>query len=226
MHIVVAGKQVETGDALKVHVSDGLKGITRKYFDHALEAQVTFRKDAKGKQGAFFACDINLHAGRGLSVRGEGHGTDAHRAFDEAAEHVAKRLRRYRRRVNEHARSFAEERMPAEQARQFILRDEPDDLDEGETPASEQLNGVSHTDGLGDGAADGAAHADGADGHAPSTVVAETHTEIARLTVREAVMRMDLAHTPVLMFRNRAHGQLNVVYRRPDGHVGWIDPGD
>jgi len=56
-------------------------------------------------------------------------------------------------------------------------------------------------------------------------VVAEMTTEIAPLTVGEAVLRMDLADQPVLMFRNRAHGGLNVVYRRADGHIGWIDPG-
>ena len=49
-------------------------------------------------------------------------------------------------------------------------------------------------------------------------------TEIATLTVGEAVMRMDLSDTPALMFRNRAHGGLNIVYRRADGNIGWIDP--
>ena len=38
-------------------------------------------------------------------------------------------------------------------------------------------------------------------------------------------MRMDLADQPVLMFRNSVSGALNVVYRRADGHIGWIDPG-
>jgi hypothetical protein len=37
---------------------------------------------------------------------------------------------------------------------------------------------------------------------------------------------MDLADTPVIMFRNRAHGGLNVVYRREDGNIGWIDPAE
>jgi hypothetical protein len=50
----------------------------------------------------------------------------------------------------------------------------------------------------------------------------ETH--IATLTVSEAVMRMDLANAPVVMFRNIANGGLNVVYKRTDGNVGWIDP--
>ncbi|MBI3452101.1 MAG: ribosome-associated translation inhibitor RaiA [Rhodospirillales bacterium] len=56
-------------------------------------------------------------------------------------------------------------------------------------------------------------------------VVAEMATDIAILTVSEAVMRLDLADQPALMFRNRAHGGLNVVYRRNDGAIGWIDPG-
>ncbi len=55
-------------------------------------------------------------------------------------------------------------------------------------------------------------------------VVAELETEIEPLTVSEAVMRMDLADLPALMFRNRGHGGLNLVYRRGDGNIGWIDP--
>jgi ribosomal subunit interface protein len=61
---------------------------------------------------------------------------------------------------------------------------------------------------------------------AEPAVIAEMPTEIATLTVGEAVMRMDLADAPALMFRNRGNGALNVVYRRPDGNVGWIDPGN
>jgi len=56
------------------------------------------------------------------------------------------------------------------------------------------------------------------------TIIAEMAHEIATLTVGEAVMRMNLADLPVIMFRNRAHGGLNVIYRRNDGNVGWIDP--
>ncbi|MFN6953627.1 MAG: ribosome hibernation-promoting factor, HPF/YfiA family [Acetobacteraceae bacterium] len=198
MHITVAGKQVETGEALRAHVTDSLGAIAAKYFDHALEAHVTFRRDAKGRNGAFFACDINLHAGRGLSVRGEGMGTDAHRAFDEAAEHVAKRLRRYRRRMNEHARSLAEEReATVERAVQAVLAPEPEDEETAPMTEARPESGA---------------------------VIAEQPAEISRLSVREAVMRMDLAHQPVLMFRNKGNGRLNVVYRRDDGNIGWIDP--
>lgn len=55
-------------------------------------------------------------------------------------------------------------------------------------------------------------------------VIAEQHTDIETLTVSEAVMKMDLQDLPALMFFNSAHGRLNVVYRRNDGNISWVDP--
>ena len=124
MQITVSGKQVELSDALRTRVAQQLDSIAGKYFDHALEAQVTF-----GRARSFFTCDINVHAGRGLMLRGEGEAADANSAFDDAAEHIAKRLRRYRRRVNEHSREAANKERP-QAARQYILRQEQ----EAETP--------------------------------------------------------------------------------------------
>jgi ribosomal subunit interface protein len=55
-------------------------------------------------------------------------------------------------------------------------------------------------------------------------VIAEMQTEIPNLTVGEAVMRLDLSNLKAIMFLNRAHGGLNMVYRRNDGNIGWVDP--
>ncbi len=55
-------------------------------------------------------------------------------------------------------------------------------------------------------------------------IIAEMETKIPSLSVGEAVMQMELAGAPVLVFRNEAKDQLNVVYRREDGNIGWIDP--
>lgn len=55
-------------------------------------------------------------------------------------------------------------------------------------------------------------------------VIAEKATDIETLTVSEAVMKMDLAHLPALMFYNSSHGRVNVVYRREDGNISWVDP--
>lgn len=55
-------------------------------------------------------------------------------------------------------------------------------------------------------------------------IVAEMETKIPSLSVGEAVMQMELAGAPVLVFHNEKHGSINVVYRREDGNVGWVDP--
>jgi ribosomal subunit interface protein len=195
MQITVSGKQVDLSDALQTRVAHQLETIAAKYFDHALEANVTF-----SRARSFFTCDINLHAGRGLMLRGEGEAADANSAFDDAAEHIAKRLRRYRRRVNEHARDAANKERP-QAGRQYILRQEEEGEPSGPRAPGEAANAATY-----------------------ATVVAEVPADIAKLTVSDAVMRMDLADQQVLMFRNSTTGELNVVYRRSDGHIGWIDP--
>ncbi len=196
MQINVSGKQVDLSDSLRTRVASSLDGIAAKYFDQAMEAHVTF-----GRARSFFTCDINVHAGRGLTLRGEGEAGDANAAFDDAAEHIATRLRRYRRRVNDHHRSLASRERP-QTARAYVLRAEPES--DGAGPEVEVASAVNPT---------------------YATVIAESSTEIASLSVGDAVMRMDLADQPVLMFRNSATGAFNVVYRRADGNIGWIDPG-
>lgn len=139
--------------------------------------------------------EMSLHIGRGIVVNASAAG-EVYAAFDAAAERIAKQLRRYKRRLRDHhAKSVeAEERATA-----YVLAPVEDEDEE-----------------------EAAAHAIG-DAGAPA-VVAEMSLELPQLTVGEAVMRIDLSDAPVLLFRNRSHGELNVVYRRPDGHIGWIDP--
>ena len=55
-------------------------------------------------------------------------------------------------------------------------------------------------------------------------IIAEMTTAIKSLTVGEAVMQMELAHSHFLMFKNDANGRINIVFQRDDGNVGWIDP--
>jgi ribosomal subunit interface protein len=140
--------------------------------------------------------DLSLHIGRGIVANSGATAADHYQAFDAAAERLAKQLRRYKRRLRDY---HAKVRPPSERpevAAAYVLAS----VDEEEEPD----------------ATDGAA--------AAPVVVAEMSTELPHLTVGEAVMRMDLADTPVLLFRNRSHGELNLVYRRGDGNIGWIDP--
>ena len=187
MDLAINGKHVKVGAALRDHVRENLESAVAKYFDRAPDAAVTFSRESH-----LFRVDISVHAGRGMLLQGGAASGDAYAAFDGALARIAKRLRRYKRRLNDrHRGRGVDEFIPAQQ---YILAAEGEDDDAA--PKGEPA------------------------------IVAELPTEIATLTVSEAVMRMDLADVPAMMFRNRAHGGLNVVYRRPDGNIGWIDPSE
>jgi ribosomal subunit interface protein len=200
MQLTVTGKQTEIGDALRRHVETTLDAILGKYFRTAIEGHAVFTRDAH-----LIRADVSVHIGRGIEAKSSAAASDYYPAFDAAAERLAKQLRRYKRRLRDyHAKSRAAGERPA-MAWSYVLappEEEPDDPEEAEDVA----------------AADGDAN-----GAAP-VVIAEMRTELPSLTVGEAVMRMDLADSPVLLFRNRSHGELNLVYRRGDGNIGWIDP--
>lgn len=187
MEISVKGKNLDVGDALRTHAEGQLETIVGKYFNHAIDATVTF-----SREGHNMCSDISVHPGpRGLVVQSGSESEDPYAAFDGALERVAKQLRRYKRKlVNHHGKGRGGgDTLPAQQ---YVIQ--PDDGD------------------------------DEVDEDAQPAVVAEMQTEIATLTVSEAVMRMELGELPVVMFRNGANGGLNVIYRRDDGNIGWIDP--
>ncbi|MGV4855209.1 ribosome hibernation-promoting factor, HPF/YfiA family [Acetobacter senegalensis] len=204
MHIHVSGKQIDLSDALKHRVNTHMGNLADRYFDKALEAKVTF-----SKARSFFTCDINVHAGRGLTLRGEGEAADANTAFDDAAEHIAKRLRRYHRRVTSHARATKSDAIP-ETGRSYILQQPPPNK-------KGKANGhANKTQAATDEAKEQETYA---------AIIAEHTTDIPHLSVSEAVMRLDLAASTILLFRNRKNQQINVVFRRDDGNIGWVDTG-
>lgn len=188
MQITVSGKQTDVSDALRVHVDEGLGLAVDKYFDRAIEANVTF-----SPEGHLMRADVSVHVGKGITVQGRGEGDDHYKAFDAAATHIGKQLRRYKRRLRDHHAAPEPREFESLLAANYVLAPEL----ENEPEPAEADNPV---------------------------IVAETQTELPVLNASEAVMRMDLEGAAALMFRNRAHGGLNMVYRRTDGHIGWVDP--
>ena len=199
MQLSVTGKQTEIGEALRRHVDGSLGSILEKYFKTAIEAHVIVSKEAHLSRA-----EISIHIGRGIVVNARAAASEAYLAFDAAAERLAKQLRRYKRRLRDHHAKGREPASVSERAMDYVLA--PVEEEEAELAAAEGEE----------------AETDGANG-APA-VIAEMSTELPSLTVGEAAMRMDLAEAPVLLFRNRSHGELNLVYRRSDGNIGWIDP--
>lgn len=201
MRIQVAGRQVEVGEALTTRITEELSGAISKFFaSRPADAVVTV-----GRDGPFFVVDCTLHLDSGMLLQAEGKGADAHLAFQDALTRVEKRVRRYKRRLKNH-HSVIKTPLPGEPATAYVLSGsggEAFDIDAG--PDDGEM--------------------DEAGGESPaSLIIAETTVAIRTMPVAMAVLQLELAETPALMFRNAAHGGLNLVYRRPDGNVGWVDP--
>ena len=139
-------------------------------------------------------CEMTAHLASGVFLAAHGEGGEAYAAFDDALEKLEKRLRRYKRRLKNH-HANGKPPLPAENADFYVL--EP--LGE-ETDDAEQVDDPT------------------------PVVVAEGQTPLREMTAGAAVMQLDLADQPAIVFKNAAHGRINVVYRRRDGHIGWVDP--
>jgi len=197
MDIRISGHQVDTGEALQEHVTSRLEAIAEKYFSRTISSHVTFRPAPHGA----FHCDIVCHVMAGLILKGAGEAQDAHVCFDLAADRIEKQLRRYMRRLKDrHAQTAA-----AEAARN----------------PENGLNGFDY---------DGAGYTIFASAHeeeepvdAP-VIIAETRVDIPETSVSDAVMMLDLRNTNALLFKNAGTSSYNMVYRRQDGSIGWVEP--
>ncbi len=191
MDIRISGHQVDTGNALKVRVTERLQAIAEKYFSRAISAQVTF---GKGPHDNGFICHIVAHVMHGLVLKGANSGMEAHLAFDGAADRIEKQLRRYMRRIKD--------RQPGEvvAAVDSLAYDNA-----GYTVFAEHADEVEVVE------------------EAP-LIIAETRVDVPDASVSDAVMMLDLRNTTALLFRNSGTGAYNMVYRRGDGTIGWVEP--
>ncbi|MGI8840217.1 MAG: ribosome hibernation-promoting factor, HPF/YfiA family [Caulobacteraceae bacterium] len=150
------------------------------------------------RDGHGFRVDCEVTLASGQSLQSHGLGGDAHAAFGAALAKVETRIRRYKRRLKSHA--VAAGAKAAETAALYVLRAPTGEADDDSW--------------MGEG------------DHAPpaAMIIAETVAALKTMTVSMAVLDLDLTDSQTIVFRNVAHGGLSVVYRRPDGNVGWIDP--
>lgn len=144
-----------------------------------------------------FTCDIVMHVMQGLLLKGSNRANTAHLAFDGAADRIEKQLRRYLRRLKDKTGAPALSELPVA---------DMDELVNAEyrifaSAASESAE-IPET---------------------PLTI-AETRVDIPDASVSDAVMMLDLRNTTALLFKNLATGSLNMVYRREDGNIGWVEP--
>ncbi len=187
----VTGHGVDLGESLRGRVEDRMSAIQAKYLDsHMSEActgHVTLRRD-----GSAFRTDCVLHLVSGLTIEANGVSHDARSSFEQTAEHLETRLRRYKHRLKQHATGPTDN--VAFEAAYAVLAAPDEEEDEP------------------------------ADGDAHPPIVAESTRTLQRRTIGEAVTALDMTGSPVLVFVHAGTGRVNVVYRRSDGAIGWVDP--
>jgi ribosomal subunit interface protein len=146
------------------------------------------------KERGRFRTDCSIRLKTGLLLESHGEGADAYASADAAVERMDKRLRRYKRRLKSHHNGHGRDQDSLETAaNDFTVRADEDDTDAHQALSEHPV------------------------------IIAEAERAIKELPVSEAVMQLDVTERSFLVFRNAAHGGLNVVYRRSDGHIGWID---
>jgi ribosomal subunit interface protein len=148
------------------------------------------------KDGFGFRTECAVHLDSRITLHAEGSAPDAYASADQAAIRIEKRLRRYHRRLKDHQAAHADG-----QSQPDMAVDVP----------SYVIAAPQH-----DGDDDG--------GEFTPVIIAESTTLLKRLSVSDAVTELDMTGVPVVVFRHAGNGRVNVVYRRRDGHVGWIDP--
>ena len=196
MQIQITGKHMDLGEALRSRIEDGLEAAVSKYFNRTGEASVFV-----SQHGHLVEVDCNVHLPSGIVLQSTGKATDPYAALEDSLDKMEKRVRRYKRRLKDHHANPVSP-LPSEIATGAVLT----------------LNGyAADVDELDDEVVDVS--------DVPLTV-AETSVNIRKMSVSEAVMQLELQDVPALMFRNAGHDGLNMVYRRPDGHIGWVDPAD
>jgi ribosomal subunit interface protein len=148
------------------------------------------------REGHSFKVDCAVTLASGQQLTTHGLGGDAHVAFDAAIAKMDRRIRRYKRRLKDH--HVQAQAKQAETAAYFVLQSADLSEDEEDDESVELFP--------------------------EPMVIAETEKAIRTMTVSMAVMELDLTESQTIVFRNAAHGGLAVVYRRPDGNIGWVDP--
>lgn len=197
MTLRVSGKNMDIGSSLRGQIEVRVNAAVEKYFGGNASGHVTLTRDGGG-----YRTDCGLHLDSGITLEASGMAHDPTISFDQAADRIEKRLRRYNARLK--SRQAANDAW-----------------------ASPVLNGSDAGEGGMVSAtvfAEPGDEADHEDFH--PVVVAEMTKSLPLLPVSAAVSRLDLTGAPILLFRHAGTSRLNIVYRRNDGTIGWIDPPD
>ncbi|MDB5521164.1 MAG: ribosomal protein / sigma 54 modulation protein [Tardiphaga sp.] len=196
MTIRVSGKSISVGDALRGRVSERTDEVLRKYFDGNYSGHITFSKDGFG-----FRTDCALHLDSGITLEADSNAADAYASADQALHQIEKRLRRYKSRLKDRSarKAHAETEALAEITAPTL--DAPSYVIEAPAHDDEDEHNEFNP-----------------------VIIAEATQSLKSMSVSQAVTELDLTGAPVIVFQHGGSGRVNIIYRRPDGNVGWVDP--
>jgi len=184
MTLRVSGKNLDIGESLRRHVLDKVHGMVSHYFDGSVGGHVVITREGSG-----YRSDCTLRLSSGVSLHAEGRAHEPYPCFEQAANKIEVRLRRYKQRLKGHnGQALGKGRIA-----NYTV----------EPPHEE--------------------HEEPAEGFNP-VVVAEGTEALKSMSVASAVAELDLTGAPVIVFEHAGSGRVNVVYRRRDGAIGWLDP--
>ena len=194
MTLRISGKSISVGEALRARVGERTDEVLRKYFDGNYSGHITLSKDGFG-----FRTDCSLHLDSGITLEADSNATDAYASADQALLMIEKRLRRYKSRLKDRSarKTYAASMAIAELNGAGL--DAPSyviEAPEGDDEVTE---------------------------YSP-VIIAEATKSLKRLSVSEAVMELDLTGAACIVFQHGSSGRVNIIYRRTDGNVGWVDP--
>jgi ribosomal subunit interface protein len=190
MPLRVSGKNLDIGEALRTHVLEKVEALTARYFDGKISGHVVI-----SPEGSTFRTDCSLHLSSGMNLQSEGRAHEPYASFEQAADKIERRLRKYKKRLKEHAigaEAATADRQQREIAK-FVIEAPADDHEEAPVDFS-------------------------------PAVVAEGAAPLKQMSVANAVSELDLTGAPVVVFQHATSARVNIVYRRRDGAIGWLDP--
>jgi ribosomal subunit interface protein len=195
MTLRISGKSISVGEALRDRVSERTDEVLRKYFDGNYSGHITLSKDGFG-----FRTDCSLHLDSGVTLEAESNAVDAYASADTALLMIEKRLRRYKSRLKDRSARKAHVAAAALSELDGVALDAPSYVIEAPADDDEVTSGYN------------------------PVIIAEATTSMKRLSVSEAVMELDLTGAACLVFQHGSSGRVNIIYRRSDGNIGWVDP--
>ncbi len=193
MALRISGKNISIGEALRSHVRARIDTAVSKFSAGPISGHVTIEPEGSG-----FRADCTLHLDSGMTLQVEAEAHEVYASFNRAADRIEERLRRYKRRIrNKHG--VHEELLSG--IALSVPAQEMSDARENDFSGPDK-------DKIGEPC---------------PAVIAEPQTLLKEMTVSSAVLELDSTNASVVIFRHAADGRANIVYRRADGNIGWID---